>query len=98
MNYNRRTFLKRSAAGAAVLAAGSGMLSNSAFAMNPSRFEAKSDVSFVASSSGGTRRKMIADVLEPWRQTIAAGIEGKTVIIKPNLVYYTTIISDKYFP
>ena len=98
MNCNRRGFLKRSAAGAAVLAAGSGMFSNSAFAMNPSRFQEKSDVSFVASSSAGTRRKMIADVLEPWRQTIAAGIEGKTVIIKPNLVYYTTVISDKVLP
>ena len=98
MNLDRRTFLKRSAAGAAVLATGAGMFRNSAFAMNPVRFQEKSDVSFVGSSSGGTRRKMIADVLEPWRQTVAAGIEGKTVIIKPNLVYYTTIISDKVLP
>jgi uncharacterized protein (DUF362 family) len=41
---------------------------------------------------------MVADVLEPWRATIAAGIDGKTVIIKPNLVYYTTIISDSLLP
>ena len=97
MSLDRRAFLKRSAAGAAVLA-GAGMFRNNAFALNSARFQEKSDVSFVGSSSAGTRRKMIVDVLEPWRQTIAAGIEGKTVIIKPNLVYYTTLISDTLLP
>jgi uncharacterized protein (DUF362 family) len=87
MSLGRREFLKRTGAGAALLAAGSGMLKNSAFAMNPTKFQAASDVSFVGSSSSGTRRQMIADVLEPWRATVTAGIVGKTILIKPNLVY-----------
>jgi uncharacterized protein (DUF362 family) len=87
MSLNRREFLKRTGAGAALLAAGSGMLKSSAFAMNPVKFQATSDVSFVGSSSSGSRRQMIADVLEPWRATVAAGITGKSILIKPNLVF-----------
>jgi uncharacterized protein (DUF362 family) len=70
-----------------MIAAGAGMLKSSAFAMNPAKNQATSDVSFVGSSSSGTRRQMIADVLEPWRATVTAGIVGKTILIKPNLVY-----------
>jgi uncharacterized protein (DUF362 family) len=88
MDLGRRDFLKRTGASAALLAAGSGMLkTGSVFAMNPAKFQAKSDISFVGSSSTGTRRQMIKDVLEPWRQTVATGIAGKTILIKPNLVY-----------
>ena len=86
MSVNRREFLKRAGAGAVTLAGASAMLPGSAFAINPSKFQAKSDVSFVGSSSSGTRRKMIADVLEPWRTTVTAGIAGKTILIKPNMV------------
>jgi uncharacterized protein (DUF362 family) len=90
MNLGRRDFLKMSGAGAAMLAAGSGMLkTNSAFAMNPVMNQATSDVSFVGSSSSGARRQMIADVLAPWASTVTAAISGKTaVIVKPNLVYW----------
>jgi uncharacterized protein (DUF362 family) len=98
MSLGRRAFLKRAGAGAAVLAGGSGILAGNAFAMNPSKFQAKSDVSFVGSSSSGTRRKMIADVLEPWRQTVAAGIAGKTVLIKPNMVCLAFMGSDQLLP
>jgi uncharacterized protein (DUF362 family) len=87
MGLCRREFFKRTGVGAALLAAGSGMLKSSVFAMNPVKFQATSDVSFVGSSSSGTRRQMIIDVLEPWRATVAAGIVGKTILIKPNLVY-----------
>jgi uncharacterized protein (DUF362 family) len=86
MSVNRREFLKRAGAGAALLAGGSSVLHGGAFAMNPATVQGKSDVSFVGSSSSGTRRKMIADVLEPWRSKVTAGIAGKTIIIKPNLV------------
>ena len=98
MAFDRRTFLKRSAAGAAILAAGPGMFKNSAFAMNSSKFQAKSDVSFVGSSSSGTRRKMIADVLEPWRATVASAIAGKTILIKPNMVSLNTKGTDEALP
>jgi uncharacterized protein (DUF362 family) len=91
---SRRSFLKRSATGAAVLAAGSGMLKNSAFAMNPSMAQAKSDVSFVGSSASGTRQKMIADVLAPLKNTVAAGIAGKTVLIKVNMVQWSSFLPD----
>jgi uncharacterized protein (DUF362 family) len=94
MSLGRRAFLKRAGVGAAVLAGGSGILKSSAFAMNPSKFQAKSDVSFVGSSSSGTRRKMITDVLAPWKDKVAAGIEGKTILIKPNMVYWYAMISD----
>jgi uncharacterized protein (DUF362 family) len=94
MSLNRRNFLKRTGAGAALLAAGSGMLESNAFAMNPSKFQATSNVSFVGSSSSGTRRKMITDVLAPWKDTVADKIAGKTILIKPNLVYWNSGIPD----
>ena len=98
MAFDRRTFLKRSAAGAAILAAGPGMFKNSAFAMNSSKLQAKSDVSFVGSSSSGTRRKMIADVLEPWRATVVSAVAGKTILIKPNMVSLNTKGTDEALP
>jgi len=94
VNLGRRAFLKRSATGAAVLAAGAGVLKNSAFAAAPSRFQDKSDVSFVGSSPDGTRRRMILDVLEPWRASVAAGVAGKTVLIKVNMVYWHGGVDD----
>jgi uncharacterized protein (DUF362 family) len=86
MGVNRREFLKRTGAGAAIIVGGSELLKKGAFAATTARFVEKSDVSFVGSSSTGTRRKMIKDVLEPWKTKVAADIAGKTIIIKPNLV------------
>lgn len=86
MGINRREFLKKTGAGTALLIGGSGLLEGTAFAASYSRSQEKSDVSFVGSSQSGTRRQMILDVLEPWRSTITAGIQGKTVLIKPNVV------------
>ncbi|NLG18132.1 MAG: DUF362 domain-containing protein, partial [Fibrobacter sp.] len=86
MGINRRDFLKKTGAGTALLIGGSGLLEGTAFAASYSRSQEKSDVSFVGSSQSGTRRQMILDVLEPWRSTITAGIQGKTVLIKPNVV------------
>jgi uncharacterized protein (DUF362 family) len=94
MSINRREFFKRAGVGVALLSGGSGMLYGRTFAMNPARFQANSDVSFVGSSSAGTRRKMIKDVLEPWKETVAAGIAGKTVLIKVNMVFWNTLIAD----
>ena len=94
MRLNRREFLKRTGAGAALITAGSGLVKSSAFAMNPTKFQAKSDVSFVGSSSTGTRRQMIIDVLAPWKDTVAAGIAGKTILIKPNMVYWGQGVSQ----
>ncbi|HEX2960104.1 MAG TPA: DUF362 domain-containing protein [Chitinispirillaceae bacterium] len=101
MGVNRRGFLKRTGAGAAILVGGSELLQRSAFAAATSRFAEKSDVSFVGSSSSGTRRKMITDVLEPWRNKVAADIAGKTIIIKPNLVCLNATVKkdgDKTLP
>ena len=86
MSVNRRDFLKRAGTGAAILAGGSGLLHDSAFSMCSANFQEKSNVSFVGSSSSGTRRQAILEVLEPWRSIVAAGIEGKRVLIKPNVV------------
>ncbi|MBN1756780.1 MAG: DUF362 domain-containing protein [Chitinispirillaceae bacterium] len=98
MALGRRDFLKRSAASAALLAAGPGVFKNNAFAINPSRFQEKSDVSFVGSSEEGTRHQTILDVLEPWRQAIAAGIAGKTVLLKVNMVYWMGFMRDPALP
>jgi uncharacterized protein (DUF362 family) len=91
MSLNRREFLKRTGAGAALMVAGSGLMQKGAFAVNP-RYQATSDVSFVGSSSSGTRRQMIIDVLEPFRTTVAAGIVGKNILIKPNIVASTPVL------
>lgn len=94
MQENRRSFLKKAGIGAAMLTAAPGMLKSSVFAMNASKAEAISDVSFVGSSASGTRKKMITDVLEPWRTKVAEGIKNKTVLIKPNMVYWSTGSTD----
>ena len=94
MSLGRRDFLKMTAASAAMMAAAPAVLKNNAFAMNPAKNQASSDVSFVGSSSAGTRKKMLADVLEPWRSAITAGITGKTILIKPNMVYWNTSITS----
>lgn len=90
MGVNRREFLKRSGAGAAIIIGGSELLKKGAFAATAASFAGKSDVSFIGSSESGTRRKMIVDVLEPWKTKVAADIAGKTIIIKPNLVCLNT--------
>jgi hypothetical protein len=93
MPINRRDFLKATAAGTTLIAGGAA-IKNSAFAMNPSRFQEKSDISFVGSSAQGARRKMITDVLEPWRENVSAGIKNKTILIKVNMVYWNSWIDD----
>jgi len=77
-----------------MVVAGAGMFKNNVFAMNPAKFQQMSDISFVGSSSSGTRRKMIADVMEPWRTTVTSGIAGKTILIKPNVVYWNGSLPD----
>jgi uncharacterized protein (DUF362 family) len=94
MTINRRDFIKSTAAGTTLIVGGAGMLKNSAFAMNPSKFQEKSDISFVGSSANGTRRMIIADVLEPWRATVTEGIKNKTILIKVNMVYWNAGITD----
>jgi uncharacterized protein (DUF362 family) len=95
VHISRRDFLKRTSAGVAMATvAGSSIFRCCDFAINSKKPHAMSDVSFVGSSSSGTRRKMISDVLEPWRATVAAGISGKTVLIKPNMVYWSAGNAD----
>lgn len=98
MSVNRREILKLVGAGGAALIGVPALAPSPALAAEPAAQPAvqpavtpiasatSSDVSFVGASSSGTRKKMIQDVLEPWRATVAAGIVGKTVILKPNLV------------
>lgn len=90
MGVNRREFLKRTGAGAAIIIGGSELLKKGALAATKAPSAEKSDVSFVGSSATGTRRKMIKDVLEPWKAKVTAEIAGKTIIIKPNLVCLNT--------
>lgn len=84
MSLDRRSFLRITGTGAAAIMAGAG-ISGSAFAAVPPRL-GKSDISFTGSSSGGNHKEMILNVLEPWRDKIREGIQGKKIFIKPNLV------------
>lgn len=84
MSLNRRKFLQVSGSCAAMAAAGSVVFGNKVFAEE--RASNVSDVSFVGSSASGTRRQMIKDVLEPWRDKVQAGIVGKNIVIKINIV------------
>ncbi len=93
MGINRRDFLQVSGASAALVIAGSSMIKNSAFAAEAVS-QKTSDISFVGSSSSGTRKKMILDVLEPWREKVADGIKGKTIIIKPNVISSTYALTS----
>ncbi|HON10901.1 MAG TPA: DUF362 domain-containing protein [Chitinispirillaceae bacterium] len=86
MAMNRRDFLKRTGAGTALLIGGSGLIHSRAFSATVSKSQETSNVSFVGSSQSGTRKQMILDVLEPWRSAVSSGIQGKTVLIKPNVV------------
>jgi uncharacterized protein (DUF362 family) len=95
MGIDRRKFIKQAGAGVAVLAGGPALLSNgNVFAATIPRFKDKSNISFVGSSESGTRRKMIKDVLEPWSASVKTGIEGKTVLIKVNMVYWNSFMQD----
>lgn len=94
MQMNRRDFLKNAGIGAAVLTAGSAMVKGGAFAMNSPLASAKSDISFVGSSATGTRRKMISDVLQPWKTKVAAEIANKTILIKVNMVFWNGGLAD----
>jgi uncharacterized protein (DUF362 family) len=86
MSVNRREVLKLAGAGGAALIGVPALARGRAMAATSTASATSSDVSFVGASSSGTRKRMIHDVLEPWRSTVAAGIAGKTVIVKPNLV------------
>jgi len=95
MEINRRDFLKKAGIGAAALTAGSGgLIKSSSFAMNSPLASATSDVSFVGSSASGTRRKMVTDVLEPWRTKVSNGIANKTILIKVNMVFWNGGLKD----
>lgn len=94
MRVDRREFIKRSFAGSALIAAGTGFYKQNAFAMNKTMFQTSSDVSFVGSSAAGTRRQMITDVLAPWKYSVAAGISGKTILVKVNMVYWNPALED----
>ena len=86
MSLNRRQFIKNATIGSAAIIGGTAMLKGSAFAEYPA--PAASDVSFVGGSASyaGGRRQMIKDVLKPFQSVIAAGITGKRIIIKPNIL------------
>ncbi|MBN2588335.1 MAG: DUF362 domain-containing protein [Sedimentisphaerales bacterium] len=86
---NRRNFLK----GTLLFSAGAMLnLNSSLLAAQPTVASSqaaqtvgtgRSKVSFTA---GKDRRDMITKVLEPWKDEIQKGIQGKQVIIKPNFV------------
>ncbi len=78
---NRRGFLRGAAFGAAGFAFGAGMRPGSASAALPKAPD-KSKVSFV---TGNDRRQMVINALKPFEKEIAAGIQGKQVVIKVNM-------------
>ncbi len=76
---SRRAFLQTAALGAAGIAGAAGFASRAhAIPKAPD----KSKVSFV---TGGDRRDNITKALEPFKDVIAKGIEGKQVVIKVNM-------------
>ncbi len=81
MIHTRRNFLKGVTLGTAGLALDPFALTGRA-AMRTG--VARSSVSFMA---GSDRRENIYNVLKPFRNEIAAAIEGKQVVIKPNCVW-----------
>ncbi|MBN1973719.1 MAG: DUF362 domain-containing protein [Sedimentisphaerales bacterium] len=83
---NRRNFLKGTLlfSAGALLSQHSRVRAAAATLQNTdSNAAQRSKVSFVA---GKDRRDMITKVLEPWKDEIQKGIQGKQVIIKPNFV------------
>ena len=70
------------------MVAGSSLIKSNVFAAEPPMLSS-SNVSFVGSSNSATRKQMILDVLEPWRDIITEGIEGKKILIKANVVANT---------
>jgi len=97
MSLSRRNFLKNAGIGSAAVMGGASLLkTGSAFAAYPCA--ATSDVSFVGgtasyvspNNSKTGRRGMIYDVLLPFQADITAAIQGKNVILKPNLVSGST--------
>lgn len=90
MKLSRRDLLKTGGAtGAAMFVAGTTALRGTGFAAEAA--PATSDVAFEGSSSSGTRRQTIHDVLVPFQSQIAADIVGKNIIIKPNGVWNTVL-------
>ncbi|HEX3000345.1 MAG TPA: DUF362 domain-containing protein, partial [Armatimonadota bacterium] len=76
----RREFLLRALAAGAGIAAGPAMMENAcAVTAEPGM----STVSFIA---GTDRREMVRQALEPLKEEVRAGIRGKRVLIKCNLV------------
>jgi len=82
---NRRSFLRSLPLGAVGLFAGTtGMEPESALSERKSS-PRKSRASFV---TGNDRREMIYKTLEPFKDEITKGIQGKQVVIKPNNVWH----------
>ncbi len=79
---DRRTFLKTLAAGTGALSLGfHGTRSALGAPVPPGR-----DRSRVSLASGTDRRKIVQEVMDPFKDQIRAGIKGKQVIVKPNMV------------
>lgn len=84
---NRRTFLKESLATGVGLATGWEILSRSSVA-RADEFTAR-----VALTKGNERADNTFRALQIFKKEIAAVIGSKRVIIKPNFVYYSTLLS-----
>jgi uncharacterized protein (DUF362 family) len=80
MTWSRRDFLKRAAFGTAGIALGTGI----------GRTAAADKVAVqnatVSLTSGNNRKQNIINALLPLKNAITAGIIGKTILVKPNLV------------
>ncbi len=79
---NRRNFIKTFTIGTAAISAGlsrPGLLRAAPVPIFRER-------SRVAIANGTDRRKMVQEVMEPFRDVIREGIKGKRIIIKPNMV------------
>ncbi|MFC1485777.1 DUF362 domain-containing protein [Candidatus Latescibacterota bacterium] len=79
---NRRNFIKTFTVGSVALTTGLSRPRLLTAAPVPTFRER----SRVAITSGTDRRKMVQEVMEPFRDVIRQGIRGKRIIIKPNIV------------
>ena len=82
MPLNRRKFIRNISSGLAGIAAGSHIVPSTAVAAMSTPMKSR-----VAFAAGSSRRDIIMQALEPFKDEITAGIRGKQVVIKPNCVW-----------
>jgi uncharacterized protein (DUF362 family) len=83
MKTSRRKFIKGISLGAAGVTAGAGLLPVHAFGMGTQQENSR-----VSLTTGSERRQVAYDAVKIFEEDITAAVEGKQIILKPNLVWH----------